>query len=51
MCPIRESELVGGNIQEHPEKVVMANPITYVTGVVPPFLIVHGDADPLVPYG
>ncbi len=46
-----ESELVGGNIQEHPEKVARANPITYVTAEVPPFLIVHGDADPLVPYG
>ncbi|MEZ4707791.1 MAG: alpha/beta hydrolase [Caldilineaceae bacterium] len=50
-----ESELVGGNIQEHPAKVARANPITYipqdVTADVPPFLIVHGDADPLVPYG
>ncbi|MEZ4863927.1 MAG: alpha/beta hydrolase [Caldilineaceae bacterium] len=46
-----ESELVGGNIQEHPDKVARANPITYVTADVPPFLIVHGDADPLVPYG
>jgi len=46
-----ESELVGGPIQEHPEKVARANPITYVTADVPPFLIVHGDHDPLVPYG
>ncbi|MEZ4730784.1 MAG: alpha/beta hydrolase [Caldilineaceae bacterium] len=46
-----ESELVGGPIQEHPEKVARANPITYVTADVPPFLIVHGDCDPLVPYG
>ena len=45
-----ESQLVGGAIQEHPEKVAKANPITYVTENVPPFLIVHGDSDPLVPY-
>lgn len=27
-----ESRLVGGAIQKNPEKVVRANPITYVTG-------------------
>jgi len=27
-----------------------ANPITYVTKDDPPFLIVHGDKDPLVPH-
>ena len=46
-----ESELVGGPIQENPEKVARANPVTYVTADAPPFLIVHGNADPLVPYG
>ena len=46
-----ESELVGGPIQQHPAKVVRANPITYVSHDTPPFLIVHGDHDPLVPYG
>lgn len=45
-----ESELVGGAIQEHPERVASANPINYVTGDAPPFLIVHGDRDPLVPH-
>jgi acetyl esterase/lipase len=45
-----ESELVGGPIQEHPEATARANPITYVTAGAPPFLIVHGDGDPLVPY-
>lgn len=45
-----ESELIGGAIQDHPEAVKRANPITYVTPQAPPFLIVHGDADPLVPY-
>lgn len=46
-----ESELVGGNIQEHPDKAAAANPITYITEDVPPFLVVHGNQDPLVPYG
>jgi acetyl esterase/lipase len=44
-----ESQLVGGPIQENKEKVARANPITYVTVYAPPFLIVHGDQDPLVP--
>ena len=46
-----ESQLVGGPIQECPAEVARANPVTYVTPEAPPFLIVHGDRDPLVPYG
>jgi len=46
-----ESQLVGGPIQERPAEVARANPVTYVTPEAPPFLIVHGDRDPLVPYG
>jgi acetyl esterase/lipase len=45
-----ESQLVGGPIQENPEKVAQANPVTWVTAEAPPFLIVHGDRDPLVPH-
>ena len=45
-----ESQLVGGPIRDHPDRVARANPITYVTPDDPPFLIVHGDADPLVPH-
>lgn len=45
-----ESELVGGPIQENKEKVARCNPITTITGDSPPFLIIHGDRDPLVPY-
>lgn len=45
-----ESELIGGPIQENAAKVARANPVTYVTAHTPPFLIVHGDRDPLVPY-
>lgn len=45
-----ESILVGGRIQEKTELVQQANPIRYMTGEVPPFLIMHGDQDNLVPY-
>ena len=45
-----ESQLVGGALQENKDKVARANPITYVTGDDPPFLICHGDSDPLVPH-
>jgi len=44
-----ESLLIGGPIQENPEKVRRANPIRYVTGDDPPFLILHGARDDLVP--
>jgi acetyl esterase/lipase len=45
-----ESQLVGGPIQERPAEVARANPVAYVTSEAPPFLVVHGDRDPLVPY-
>jgi acetyl esterase/lipase len=44
-----ESQLVGGAIQQNKDKVARANPITYITPDDPPFLILHGDRDPLVP--
>lgn len=46
-----ESLLVGGPIQQEPYRtlVIKANPITYVTKDDPPFLIMHGDKDMLVP--
>jgi acetyl esterase/lipase len=45
-----EARLIGGPVQENTDKVQKANPITYVTKDDPPFLIVHGDKDPLVPH-
>jgi acetyl esterase/lipase len=45
-----ESELIGGAIQENKQKTRRANPIIYVSPTDPPFLICHGDADPLVPH-
>jgi acetyl esterase/lipase len=44
-----ESQLIGGPVQENKAKAQRANPITYVTPGDPPFLIMHGDQDPLVP--
>jgi acetyl esterase/lipase len=45
-----ESSLIGGAIQENQGKTKLANPITYVNKSNPPFLIIHGDKDPLVPH-
>ncbi len=45
-----ESSLVGGEIQTHVIACRMADPATYVKDDTPPFLIFHGDADPLVPH-
>ena len=45
-----ESLLVGAPIQEVPEKTNKINPIAYVTADDPPFLIMHGDQDRLVPF-
>jgi acetyl esterase/lipase len=45
-----ESSLIGGAIQENKNKTALANPVTYVNKSNPPFLIFHGDKDPLVPH-
>jgi endo-1,4-beta-xylanase len=44
-----ESLLVGGPIQDMRDVARTANPLTYVDAKDPPFLIMHGDADRLVP--
>jgi acetyl esterase/lipase len=45
-----ESRLVGGPIQQRKEAARSASPITYVSSDDPPFLLIHGTDDPLVPY-
>jgi acetyl esterase/lipase len=45
-----ESLFIGVPIQDHPEKVQLANPITYVSPSDPPMLLMHGDKDGLVIY-
>jgi acetyl esterase/lipase len=44
-----ESLLLGGPVLENPEAAQRASPLTYIDGDEPPFLIVHGTADPVVP--
>jgi acetyl esterase/lipase len=46
-----EARLIGGPVQQNKEKAAKANPITFVTPDDAPVLILHGDADPLVPVG
>ena len=45
-----ESIFIGGPIQDHKELCALANPMTYIETTDPPFLILHGDEDPLVPH-
>jgi dipeptidyl aminopeptidase/acylaminoacyl peptidase len=44
-----EAILVGGPVQENKDKARAASPLTYVSTDDPPFLIMHGDRDALVP--
>jgi len=44
-----ESKLLGGPLQQHAELARQASPLEYVSSDDPPFLIVHGSKDPLVP--
>jgi acetyl esterase/lipase len=41
---------IGGPIQENKDKCLLASPTTYVSPGGPPFLIIHGDKDKVVPY-
>ena len=45
-----EALLIGGRAQDNKEKSEKANPISYITGETPPFLILHGDSDRIVPF-
>ena len=45
-----ESSLIGGPIQDNVDKCALANPITYIDSRDPPFLLIHGDADRIVPH-
>ena len=42
-------KLIGGLIEQNVEKARLASPLNYVTADACPFLIVHGDKDPIVP--
>jgi acetyl esterase/lipase len=43
------ARFLGGTIEEMQERYVEASPVNYVHAGAPPFLIIHGDADPVVP--
>jgi acetyl esterase/lipase len=45
-----EAKLLGGPLQEMQQAAQSASPTTYVSKDDPPFLIVHGDQDLVVPY-
>jgi acetyl esterase/lipase len=45
-----ESQLVGCNLNDCPDKVKPTSPILYVSADDPPFLILHGTADCQVPH-
>jgi acetyl esterase/lipase len=46
-----ESQLIGCAIQTCPSATERANPINYVDNADPPMMLLHGQADPLVPHG
>ena len=45
-----EADLIGGPVQEHQDLARQASPITYVKPNLPPFLVIHGDQDGVVPF-
>ena len=45
-----ESRFLGVPVDSSPEQVKLANPITYVQRGAPPFLILHGLSDRLIPW-
>ncbi len=45
-----ESLLLGGPVLERKELARQASPATHVSRDDPPFLIIHGDKDPLIPF-
>jgi len=44
-------KLLGTTYQQDPESYRQASPLTYARADSPPFLLMHGTADPLVPIG
>lgn len=45
-----ESKLLGGPVTTNLDRAAAASPVVYVTPDDPPFLIVHGDRDMIVPH-
>lgn len=45
-----EAALIGGAPADNPELIELLNPMTYINADSPRFLVIHGDADDVVPY-
>lgn len=45
-----EAALIGGAPADNPDLVQLISPITYVTTLGPRFLVIHGEADTVVPH-
>ncbi len=45
-----EAQLLGASPLQRPDLAKWASPVTYITKNTPPFLIFHGDKDPVVQY-
>jgi acetyl esterase/lipase len=45
-----ESRFLGGPVMDAPAQVELADPVHYVRGGGPPFLILHGQSDTLIPW-
>ena len=45
-----EARLLGGPVLEHLDTARQASPVCHITRDAPPFLILHGDQDPTVPF-
>lgn len=43
--------LVGGPVETNRDRVARANPVNYISQDTPPFYLLHGDRDKLVPIG
>ena len=45
-----EAALIGGNPADNMDKITLCSPFSYVSKKCPPFMVIHGDADNVVPY-
>lgn len=51
MLPFLETFVMKARYQDEPERFSAASPISYVHGEAPPYFVLHGDRDELVPHG
>ncbi|MDT5218117.1 MAG: hypothetical protein QOF15_222, partial [Mycobacterium sp.] len=51
MLPFLEQFVMKARYKDKPERFVAASPISYVHSEAPPFFVLHGEKDELVPSG